>query len=234
MFELEYDHKEQLNNEVWTFYFHKPEDFDYQAGQYIQVALPIVQPDSRGSQRWFTLSSSPAESMLTITTKLVPNPSSFKRTLSLLPKGFKIKASSAMGDFVLPKDPTKLLLFLVGGIGITPVKSIAGSLVEKGEHRDIELIYAAGYKKDLMFLDILASAGIRTNILLSQDVVPGIPRGHLELAKIQSIVPSIPRRQIYISGPEKLVNELATVLIKQGFLAAQIIRDGFPGYHIND
>lgn len=90
---------EELSQEIKTFWFKKPSSFSYIAGQFVELYLPH-KADERGPKRWFTLSSDPSNELISITTKTVNKPSSFKSALSKLQAGDEIEMSDTMGDFV--------------------------------------------------------------------------------------------------------------------------------------
>src|SRR3989344_7668 len=134
----------QENYNVTTFWFKPERPLAYTAGQFIEMYLPHDNPDERGIKHWFTLSSSPTEELVSITTKLAgAKSSSFKKTLFALRPGVEIKIVEPMGDFVLPKDIGIPLIFVAGGMGITPFRSIIKWLSDRNEKRDITLLYAA-------------------------------------------------------------------------------------------
>jgi len=108
-------HSEATN--ITTFWFKPEQPIDYIAGQYVEMWLPHDQPDSLGSRRWFTLSSSPTDApLVSITTKLSGQSSSFKKALTRLSNGDRVNLTDGMGDFVLPKQTDRQLIFVAGGI----------------------------------------------------------------------------------------------------------------------
>ncbi len=126
-----FDHAKDEASNIRTFYFRPEKPAHYTAGQYTELALPHPHPDKRGGRRWFTLSSSPTEDLLSITTKYAgdDDTSSFKRTLFKLKPGSEVHMADPMGDFVLPKLIQTPLVFVAGGIGITPFHSMLEWLV---------------------------------------------------------------------------------------------------------
>ena len=65
-----------------------------------------------------------------------------------------------MGDFVLPRDDSIPLVFIAGGIGITPFHSIIGNLKDKSEKRQIQLFYGARNLDELVFEKELKEYGV--------------------------------------------------------------------------
>src|SRR5882724_8480449 len=123
------DHVEDIAEHIKTFWFTPEQPTRYVAGQYTELYLPHDNPDNRGEKHWFTLSSSPTNSLVSITSKFSPNNgSTFKRTLLQLPLGTQVTMAAPMGDFVLPKDKSIPLVFVAGGIGVTPMHSIVSWL----------------------------------------------------------------------------------------------------------
>ena len=51
-------------------------------------------------------------------------------------------ASQLAGDFILPEDKNKKLVFIAGGIGVTPFRSMIKYLIDKNEKRDIIIFYS--------------------------------------------------------------------------------------------
>lgn len=96
---LQFSHKDDISPGVFSFYFMKPSELDYTAGQYLQLTLPHDNPDERGTQRYFSISSGPQEADLILTIK--NGKSSFKKKLFSLQKGETVEGFGPMGQFVL-------------------------------------------------------------------------------------------------------------------------------------
>jgi len=135
-----------------SFWFEPEHPLDQIAGQYIEMSIPHDKTDDRGTKRWFTISSSPSDAPLfSITTKFSRPSSTFKSALHKLKIGDSVSISDPMGDFVLPKDDTIPLIFVAGGIGITPFHSIIKWLEDTKQSRDITFLYAAKVEGELIF-----------------------------------------------------------------------------------
>ncbi|TVP41276.1 FAD-dependent oxidoreductase [Candidatus Nitrosocosmicus arcticus] len=106
-----------------------PPLFEYTAGQYAYFNLGDVVGDPRGPTRHFTVSSSPTENFMMLSTKIRESP--YKQRLSILEVGDRVYVSGPEGEFVLPEDYSKPLIFLSGGIGVTPFRSMINYATDK-------------------------------------------------------------------------------------------------------
>ena len=115
--------KEEVAEGTMAFYFEKPDGFDFIAGQYVTVSL-INPPetDNEGNSRFFSLITAPYENYLGVATRI--RDTAFKRILKNLPLDSEVMITGPDGSFCLDKDASKPAVFLIGGIGITPVFSI--------------------------------------------------------------------------------------------------------------
>ena len=95
---------------------------DYTAGQFAFFDIGEVYNDPKGPIRHFTLSSSPTENFIMFSTRIRDSP--YKKRLSTLENGTKVKVRGPEGKFVLHQDYTKPAVFLSGGIGVTPFRSM--------------------------------------------------------------------------------------------------------------
>ena len=126
------DRKEVAERTV-AFYFEKPPGFEYKAGQFADYTLlHPSETDSEGDIRGFTLTSAPYEPRLMATTRL--RDTAFKRVLRDLPIGTELLLDAPYGSFTLHHNAARPAVFLAGGIGITPVRSISLQAAHEG-HR---------------------------------------------------------------------------------------------------
>lgn len=228
-----FDHADKLTNDITTFWFKPERRMDYTAGQFTELTLKHARPDKRGIKRWFTLSSAPGGDLVSITTKYAggDKSSSFKKTLFTLEPGATVSLADAMGDFVLPKFTQTPLIFVAGGIGLTPFHSIFGWLIATGEQRAIRFIYAVNSEDDIIWQAVFDKAGIAATIVVNQpsDSWGGL-RGQLDAETILGLEKPTDDTLIYLSGPEPMVEALQTQLETKGVDKRQLVGDFFPGY----
>jgi ferredoxin-NADP reductase len=227
-----FDHSEQLADRISSFYFRPEKPLLYTAGQFIELTLAHHNPDDHGQKRWFTLSSAPTEELLSITTKFpVKHLSSYKRALQKLQPGDQLTMSDPMGDFVLPKLIQTPLIFVAGGIGITPFHSMLSWIATTGEERPIRLIQSVWNEEDIIFQDTFKHAGQHATIVVSKaSAMWGGERGPLTAELVIGLQPVTKDTLIYISGPESMVEQLSNDLHSAGVPRPQLVGDYFPGY----
>ena len=228
-----FDRAEAEAENIRTFYFRPEKPVHYTAGQYTELTLPHARPDKRGSKRWFTLSSSPVDELLTITTKYAGDDksSSFKKALFKLKPGTELHMAEPMGDFVLPKLIQTPLVFVAGGIGITPFHSMLGWLAQTHEARPIKLLYAVRSEDEIVFQDTFAKANVQPVIMVSQPSPAwGGESGQLSAELILGLEKPSEDTLVYVSGPELMVESLEKDLKKAGIKKDRLVLDFFPNY----
>jgi ferredoxin-NADP reductase/Na+-translocating ferredoxin:NAD+ oxidoreductase RnfD subunit len=227
---------EQMATDVYDFVFKPDRTFTFRPGQYLEWTLGHQYPDDRGNRRYFTIASAPTESNLRLGVKFYNPSSTFKRALASMKVGSQISASHLAGGFVLPKDTQKKLVFIAGGIGITPFRSMIHYLLDTKEKRSIVVLYANKTAADVAYKDTLdragAELGIKTIYALSAEKaqVPGMINGTIDAALIAREIPDYRERTFYISGPHTMVDAFTKTLTSMGISRFKIKSDFFPGF----
>ena len=227
-----FDHSKDESSEIKTFFFKSDQPVRYTAGQYIELTIPHEKHDNRGQKRWFTLSSSPSDDFLSITTRFNPDRiSTFKTHLKKLKTGTNLHMSDPMGDFVLPQLIQTPLIFVAGGIGITPFHSMLTWLASANETRPIKLIYGVNNEEDIIFQETFAKAQQHVTLIV-KDPSPswGGEQGILSADLILGLGSPTQESLIYISGPEPMVQHLSKATLDKGISSQQLVLDEFPHY----
>jgi ferredoxin-NADP reductase/nitrite reductase/ring-hydroxylating ferredoxin subunit len=107
----------------------KTTSLSYTAGQFAFFDIGGVYDDPKGPIRHFTISSSPTENFIMLSTRIRDSP--YKQRLSTLEKGTRVKVRGPEGQFVLHEDYSKPAIFLSGGIGVTPFRSMIKYATDK-------------------------------------------------------------------------------------------------------
>ena len=152
-------------------------------------------------------------------------------------KGQSIIASQVAGDFTLPKDLKKPLVFIAGGVGIAPFRSMIQYLLDKQLQSNIVLFYSNRTANEILFSDTFQKAeknGVKTIYTLTD--VNNIPsdweheKGYITEAMIKQNVGDYYQSTFYISGPQLMVQNFEKLLLGMKIKKGNIITDFFPGY----
>jgi ferredoxin-NADP reductase/Na+-transporting NADH:ubiquinone oxidoreductase subunit NqrB len=221
--------KRQIARETFEFAFEANHAFKFIPGQYLEWTLPHAKSDDRGIRRYFTIASSPTEPEVHLGVRIGEKKSTFKTTLQALEPGATMYAGQLSGDFVLPNDPKTKLVFIAGGIGITPFRSMVKWLVDTKSTRDIVLLYSAREEKDVAYRELFdgpgKEIGLKTVYMLSGNAVP-----KLEALTVSANIPDYAERTFYLSGPTAMVDSYKKLLTGMGVHRTKIVTDYFPGF----
>ena len=230
--------RKKVANDTYDFIFSSNRKIKFKAGQYLEWTLPHEDFDARGNRRYFTIASAPTEKYIRVGVKFYPKPSTFKIAMLGLKVGDIITAGQLSGDFTLPKDKTKKIVCIAGGIGVTPFRSMIKYLVDTDDHRPITLFYSNRGISDVAYTDIFDEAydklGLRTIYTLT-DIAKAPDSwlgeiGPIDEKMLKRELPDYLECTYYLSGPQSLVVAFEDTLARIGVPKLQIKTDYFPGF----
>lgn len=229
--------KIQISSDIVDFVFKPAKKVAFIPGQYMEWTLAHPHTDSRGNRRYFTIASSPTEETIRLGVKFYEKGSSYKKALYNLNQQMSIVGAQLSGEFILPKNGNQKLVFIAGGIGITPYRSFLKYLVDTKEQRDIVMFYSNKTADEIAYKDVFDAAekelGIRTVYTLTDTV--NLPQGwsgklgRITSGMIAEEVPDYSERLFYLSGPHAMVTGYEEVLKSMGLKSKQIKKDFIPG-----
>lgn len=234
---LKLNKKVKMAPGVVDFAFKPSQELAFVPGQYMEFTLDHPHPDSRGNRRYFTLASSPTEKLVHLGVRFYEEGSTFKRAMYAMNGRTTLLAGQIAGDFTLPPDPTQKLVFIAGGIGITPFRSMLKYLLDVRQRRDIVLFYVNKTANEIVYGDVLhaAQASLGVRIFCALTDTAAVPPswsgfvGRLNARMIQYTVPGYQDRIYYVSGPPEMVRACEDVLKSLHVRRDQIKKDFFPG-----
>ncbi len=212
--------KKQLTPTTYSYAFKPSQAVHYTAGQYMEFTIPGVGFDSRGNRRTFTIAASPHSSLIRIGVKFYDKGSKFKNSLAALREGDAIIGNHVAGDFTLPKNTNVPVVFIAGGIGVTPFIAMIEDVIHKDSKQIIDLYYFVTDKSEIAFKEVLKTA-LDKGINIHMKVGKG-QRLTEDDIKIHAA------SMFYISGPPGLVSAYKTLLQKMKI--KKIYTDLFTGY----
>jgi ferredoxin-NADP reductase len=230
--------RETVAERTMAFHFDKPAGFAFTAGQFIDVdLLNPAETDSEGNTRGFSITNAPNADTIMVATRL--RDTAFKRVLKTMPLGTEIKIEGPFGDLRLHNNVKRTAVFLAGGIGITPFRSILLDAAHRKLAHRIFLFFTNRRPEDAPFLDELQAltkenanytfVGTMTEMEKSSRPWQG-ERGLLNKEMLDRYLAKEPSPIYYIAGPPAMVKALHAMLQAAGIDGDDIRTEEFAGY----
>lgn len=213
---------EKRTPDIYTFWFLPEKPIHNVPGQYSEITLPHRLPDNRGISRKLTIYSSPTEKLMAFTVRFKPKGSTFKQALLNLKTGEEIRYTEPIGDFILPINQKKPLIFVSSGIGVTPLRSILKWLEDTQEYRNITIYQKLKNKQDIIDQVLFKK--------YQSKYFHGSPDNQILIEDIKQLIPKQPDSLLYLSGSQNFVNQMRNELNIINVPDKQIVTDIFLGY----
>lgn len=218
-YKMELIRREHIENEYYSFDFKKPDGFVFEEGQFCLFELLNKEIEGRPF-RAFSIASTNDESVLRIATRISDKCSAFKHELLTMPIGDEISVTQPKGKFILDDDHDAV--FIAGGIGITPIRSMLLSKERNNHERHDVLIYSE-LEECYPFNDEFTNLP-NLEIQYAADVEPTQKLIIDNSEKYKNTV------FYYISGSPGFVNGISGLLKEHGVEQDHIRHDVFTGY----
>lgn len=208
---------------VSTFKLQANQLWPWAAGQWMYVTIT---QKLQTLKHHFTISSSPTEPFLQFTTMFRPE-SEYKQALFKLKVGDEVDVNGPFGSFVLDPGDPRPQLFLAGGIGITPFRSILKYVVDKHLQIPIVLLYSVKTRSDGAFAQELQDSKT-PNIQII--FIETKEEGRLNEEKVRKLVPDFASRTWWVCGPPAMVVSLVDLASHLGVGPDRLKSEEFTGY----
>jgi Na+-transporting NADH:ubiquinone oxidoreductase subunit F len=145
--DLTYDIKEL------TLRLKDPPEIRFKPGMYVQFVVPAYATAPRPVYRAYSISSpSSSRGTIELEIRLVPNGIGTTYVFNHLNVGDPVTISGPYGDFSL-RDSDREIVFVAGGSGMAPIKSMLLDMAEKGSTRKATYFFGARAVRDLFLVD---------------------------------------------------------------------------------
>jgi ferredoxin-NADP reductase/nitrite reductase/ring-hydroxylating ferredoxin subunit len=216
--------------------------FDYVAGQFAFFDIGNVYDDPKGPIRHFTLASSPTEEFILISTRIRDSP--YKKKLDTLQIGTTVKMRGPQGKFTLHKDHSKPAIFLSGGIGVTPFRSMIIYATDKNLPIKIIMLDSNRSRQNILFKnDFDKCADTNKNLKIVYAITDEqnkngddgwkVEKGRIDIAMLKRYLNSddIEKGIFYMCGPPAMVKAMQDILEVDLQIPAERIKiEEFTGY----
>lgn len=235
VFETKITEVVRRTHDVLSFRAVLTEGMHYQAGQFMGVT---VQSGGQELSKYLSFSSAPTEKGHVEFTKKISG-SDFSKALERLKPGDRIVLKMPLGSFLL-EERTPRHLFLSGGIGITPIRSMWRDAFDRRLPLDMVLLYGNRTPEDIAFkedLEAMTQGAKNFKVIFSLDTAEACPVswkgrcGFINAEMIKEVAPDYLDRVFYVCGPPVMVKHLLVLLEEQLRVPAnRIKRENFSGY----
>ncbi|MGI8470033.1 MAG: FAD-dependent oxidoreductase [Pyrinomonadaceae bacterium] len=230
--------REEIAAGTMAFHFEKPDGFAYKAGQFADYTL--INPsetDAEGNTRGFSLASAPYEDDIMLATRM--RDTAFKRVLKTMEIGTELTLDAPYGSFTLHNNAQIPAVFLTGGIGVTPVRSIVLQAAHDNLSHKIFLFDSNRKPEDGAFLDALTEAGKNNPNFTFVGTMTETEKsggkwdgetGFITKAMLAKYIGNLTLPIYYLAGPPAMVTAMRKILGDAGVNDDNIRTEEFTGY----
>jgi predicted ferric reductase len=201
----------QETYDTWSLYF-SGKKHDYNPGQFLIIRL--LRNGKVSESHPFTISSSPTMEEVSISVKSVGD---FTTTIRDTKTSDLAYIDKPYGVFSFLNHDAKNLVFIAGGIGITPFISMLRYIYDKKLERNVTLIWGNKTEKDIAFKDELGKITLEMPslkiiyIMSSQEDWQG-EKGYLDAEKLKKYVTDFDNSQFFLCGPPVMMSNVVKIL----------------------
>lgn len=244
IYSVKLKNRAEVAYQTMAFYFEKPAGFDFKAGQTIDITLiNPPQTDDEGNIRTFSIASAPYEKQLMVATRM--RDTAFKRVLKTMLFGTEIKIEGPFGSMTLHNNVKRPAVFLTGGIGITPFRSIVLDTANKKLPHKIFLFYSNRRPEDAAFLNEMKKTEDQNkNFKLIATMTESRSEsggekskkfwqgemGYINKEMLARYIDDLTKPIYYIAGPPQMAAAMKLMLNQTGINDDDIKMEEFAGY----
>jgi ferredoxin-NADP reductase len=208
---------------VRTFGLQPDKKITYLPGQWMYVSK-----DKLSDRRQFTISSAPTEKNISFTTKYTE--SDFKEMLWDLKEDDNLEIDGPHGNFFLDTKSNSAKLFLCGGMGVTPFRSMLRYACDNKLDQDTVLLYSSKTKADIVFEKELKDITAKVFFTLThEEARSGYQSGKINSGLVKKTVPDYKEREWWVCGSSQFVDAMITLAAKMQ-VKQQVRSEDYPGY----
>ena len=229
--ELQVIETKQETHDVKSIKLGLKEKIDYKPGQYFIMELDV---EDQENSRPLSIASSPTEDFLLFSTKI--SQSAFKQKFNSLEVSETVKLQGPMGVFVLKEDAQQIV-FLGGGIGITPFRDMIKYAGDKKLPIKLILLYSNKTPSDIVYKDewhVFEKENPNLKVINTITQPEGTDWqeriGRVDEKMIREFCADLNNALFYICGPPGMVDGLSNLLKTMNIPLQNIKIEKFVGY----
>lgn len=220
----------RLSHDVMGLWLKLPraERLPFAPGQYIEILL------QDGRRRSFSLANSPHDEFLQLHIRHYAHGAFSDHVFSEMQEDARLSIRGPLGSFRLNEPSDRPMIFVVGGTGFAPVKSIIEYALAEGSSRPMDLYWGVRSRRDL-YMDELARGwanrvpNVRYTPVLSEPLTEDHWEGRMGLVHqvVLDDFADLADHEVYTSGPPGMVKAVRTSFPQRGLAADRIYSDAF-------
>ncbi|MGL4512462.1 MAG: ferric reductase-like transmembrane domain-containing protein [Lacipirellulaceae bacterium] len=207
--------------------------FRHVAGQFLTLQQEI---EGKRVTRCYTIASAPSRShYCEITVKREAMGLSSRNLHDVVREGDTLRVAAPAGRFTFTGAEADSVVLIAGGVGVTPLMSIARYLTDTCWTGRIDFVFAARESAGVIFRDELEAlrqrfSNLHVHLILSdadQDPHWRGDRGRLSKQYLVDRVPELVKRLVYLCGPKPMMDAVTAMLVEAGVPAERVLTEAF-------
>ena len=238
-FESEILEVKQLTSDTVDILLSSPDSFEFKAGQYVLLGVPINHPKLEGKEltgaegskirRAYSIVNSPStKGKIELCVKEVEG-GSLSGFICDLKKGEKVSLMGPIGNFLIKKID-KNIVFIAVGAGIAPFLSMIKNLLEKNFPGKIILIKGARTEKDSLYDEEFNELKEKHNNFESYNTLSRPEEDFENTGYVQDFLDKYVHNfdaNFYICGLQKMIEDVKEALKFKGVPVNQIFYEKY-------
>jgi ferredoxin-NADP reductase len=232
--------RQRIARDTTAFWFDaNGASFQFRAGQHADFVFTHPGEGSESdNSRTFSLASSPDDKRAVMVAMRMRK-TAYKSALQAAAFGTKFTVSRPRGSFTLHRDVTRPAVFLAGGIGITPIRSILQWATRERLPHKLYLFYSNREADDAAFIEEFESMRAQNPNFTLIPTVTGhktmawpYEKGHITREMLTRYLLGLEGPVYYIAGPSGMVTAMTILLSASGVSDNDVKTEEFGDYKL--
>ncbi len=211
----------------------EPNTIDFEAGQYAQLETPAYGDNPDPVYRAYSIASPPSlTDSIELCIRLVPGGICTTWVHTALQEGDEVYFNGPYGEFHLT-DTDRGVVFVAGGSGLAPIRSILMDMIEKGIDRQAAFYFGAVNEKDLYYVDEMRALEQKlprfkfVPALSGEDIDGWDGERGLITDVLDRLEPDLQDKEAYLCGSPGMIDACVKVMTGHGLPEDRIFYDKF-------
>jgi len=210
--------KKEITRDVFELRFTKPDDFEFDPGQFVLIDVPLASNPDDIQTRAYSIASTPDEDELLLCIRKRPDGRMGQWLNKGLEEGTEVRIQGPLGNFRFDCENNKDCLFVATGVGMAPFRSQISSALKSGNKQKMDLVVGMYSEKDIFWSDeFSALAAQYPNFSFNITLSDPSPEWNGEKGWVQEIITKISdykERSFYICGNPSMTKNMKQLCLE--------------------